>query len=56
MKFNKYDLTYGPSPCFDCPERELGCHGRCRNYKLYKKRIRNTKEKIKKEKEGLYAN
>ena len=23
-------------PCKDCPEREVGCHGRCEKYKEYK--------------------
>ena len=25
------------SPCKDCPDRKVGCHGECEKYKAYKR-------------------
>lgn len=34
-------------PCKDCPDREVGCHGRCEKYKAYdldRQRIRTARQ------------
>lgn len=33
-----YRSSYQPrnTPCIDCGEREVGCHGKCESYKTWK--------------------
>lgn len=33
------------SPCMDCPEREPGCHDRCREYQAWRQKIVAANEK-----------
>lgn len=37
-------------PCKDCPNREIGCHSKCKKYLDFKKHLKNTKAKEKAEK------
>lgn len=30
------DFTRGNSPCYDCKSREIGCHGKCDRYKVFR--------------------
>lgn len=39
------------SPCKDCPDRTVGCHGECEKYKAYKR----ANEAHKQEQRGLRA-
>lgn len=32
-------------PCYNCPDREMGCHGRCERYKEYKVEMEIVKRK-----------
>lgn len=32
------------SPCKDCPDREVGCHGGCEKYKEYRAALEAHKE------------
>lgn len=38
------------SPCKDCPDREVGCHGKCEKYINYQKENSEVKKYIAKEK------
>jgi len=33
-KWNRINM--GHVPCMDCPEREIGCHGRCGRYRKWR--------------------
>ena len=33
------------APCYQCTERNPGCHGRCEKYKLFKKTIEVENQK-----------
>ena len=35
------------SPCYECQRREVGCHGRCKDYKEYAKKEAEYKKKHK---------
>lgn len=40
----------GPqSPCRDCKDRSLGCHGRCKKYRAYETEKKRLNEKIRAE-------
>ncbi len=28
-------MKFGDSPCNGCPDRKVGCHGRCDRYRVY---------------------
>ena len=32
----KATMPVASSPCFECPDRVLGCHGTCEKYKAFK--------------------
>ena len=36
-------------PCYNCPDREMGCHGRCERYKAYRAEVDAIKAKKKAE-------
>ena len=36
-------------PCYQCPDREFGCHGRCERYVKYKAEMEIIKAKRKEE-------
>lgn len=36
-------------PCYQCPDREMGCHGRCERYKAYRAEVDAIKAKRKAE-------
>ena len=36
-------------PCYNCPDREMGCHGRCERYKEYRAEVDAIKAKKKAE-------
>ena len=36
-------------PCYNCPDREMGCHGRCERYKAYRAEVDAIKAKRKAE-------
>lgn len=50
MLVSKYQIKI---PCKDCTERVLGCHGKCKRYKTFKKEIElaRAKDKLEKYKE-----
>lgn len=35
-----------PSPCKECTERSIGCHGKCEKYKKYRVIYQDEKQKI----------
>ena len=39
------------APCKDCPDRELGCHGKCKKYKEYQEANKKFREEQHKENE-----
>lgn len=38
------------SPCIDCKERSVGCHGSCEGYQTYRKSLDELNLNIKKQK------
>lgn len=32
-------------PCRNCPDREVGCHGKCEKYKAFKERMSEDRKK-----------
>lgn len=38
------------SPCLDCDRREVGCHGKCKEYQEYKEKINEMNDIIYKNK------
>jgi len=42
-------------PCYKCPDREFGCHGRCEQYKAYRAEMDALKAKRKAESEVVDA-
>lgn len=36
-------------PCYNCPDREVGCHGKCERYTAYRAEIDALKAKRKAE-------
>lgn len=42
-------VKFVDSPCKDCPDREVGCHGRCDKYQEYVKKKDELMAKYKKE-------
>lgn len=43
----KYDtgVSAMKQPCYQCPDRCMGCHGRCERYKEYKAEMEIVKRK-----------
>ena len=41
------------APCLDCDRREVGCHGKCREYQEYKTRVNEVNDTIYKNKQKL---
>lgn len=39
------------TPCKDCPDREVGCHGECEKYKAYAEACAKQREKRRDENE-----
>lgn len=39
------------TPCYGCEDRQVGCHGSCKLYFAFKKRLDEINEKIYKDKE-----
>ena len=35
------------SPCYNCPDRYVGCHGKCDKYKQFKIKLEEFNEKQK---------
>lgn len=31
------------NPCYDCPDREIGCHSKCIYYEIYKEKSKKKK-------------
>lgn len=44
--FNRFDRTYGLSPCYKCKDRQVGCHSNCKRYKAFRKRIEKIKNNL----------
>ena len=42
------------SPCLNCPKREIGCHGKCRDFEIYKTDLEIFKQRMKEDKIPLY--
>jgi len=40
------NIKWIPSPCKDCPERHIACHGSCEKYADYKKRHYAEKDRM----------
>lgn len=38
-------------PCYDCPDREIGCHNKCSEYRGYKERLEEKRAFIKTDKD-----
>lgn len=36
----------GDTPCFDCGDRQLGCHSSCERYAEYISKLKETRKKI----------
>lgn len=32
------------TPCLNCADRQIGCHGKCKKYDLYKEELEREKE------------
>ena len=39
------------TPCYQCPNREIGCHPICEKYLEYSRKLNETNEMIKKKRE-----
>ena len=39
------------APCRECPFREVGCHGRCEQYRDWLRRLRHAKKAADRQKE-----
>lgn len=40
------------SPCKECEEREVGCHGRCEKYQAYRSELDKVTQVIREQKEA----
>jgi hypothetical protein len=43
------------SPCYQCPDREVGCHSVCEKYKTYEKENMEYRQAVYNEKRKEYA-
>lgn len=32
-------MTKPKTPCYGCPDRTVGCHGRCEKYRVYREKL-----------------
>lgn len=37
MIVTDFDTNHKKAPCYQCPDRQLGCHGTCEKYLEYKR-------------------
>lgn len=49
----KWNRNIDPTnPCNGCAEREIGCHGKCERYKVWRADLDEKNERIYKERKG----
>ena len=39
------NIKYVENKCYGCKKRQIGCHGKCEDYKSYKKYLEEIKKK-----------
>lgn len=51
-----YDFLRGANnqdcPCAECPDREIGCHGKCEKYKAWREKLNEIRAEDYKRREG----